>query len=289
MIYLRYILYALLATSLLKACDGSNSSSETATSDLTMEVNFQAFVGAEAFSCDQSYGNIGLSNSSIQARYLRMFIYNPKLIAADGSRIDFRLEQDQRWQRDRVALIDFDDASGLCDSASPDTNRSLRGTAPAGDYTGFEFEIGLPAELNHLNAATEPAPYNETGMWWTWKGGYKFMRFDFKTTAQENFYFHLGATACQGTLEEGFNCAYQNLPKISLTDFNPAEQGIVLDLKTLFASSDLDTDADPTTGSNVKGCMSFAGDPECVPLFQVLGLNFMADEAGPPQTLFQAK
>ena len=37
---------------------------------------------------------------------------------------------------------------------------------PAGEYTGLQFRVGVPPELNHLDAAVAPAPLNDPGLWW---------------------------------------------------------------------------------------------------------------------------
>ena len=93
---------------------------------------------------------------------------------------------------------------GTCTTGSPQTNLALRGTVPAADdYTGVKFVLGLPEELNHLDGARAPAPFNVPGMWWAWKGGYKFIRLDLDRVDmpadQESVYFHhLGATTCDG-------------------------------------------------------------------------------------------
>ncbi len=55
-------------------------------------------------------------------------------------------------------------------------------SAPAGDYKGVRFEIGVPKELNHRDASTVAMPLGlESGMFWAWNPGYIFFRIEGKT------------------------------------------------------------------------------------------------------------
>ncbi len=56
-----------------------------------------------------------------------------------------------------MALLDFEDGTGTCNTGSSAVNTSLRGKAKAyDDYTGVAFTVGVPERLNHLDAATAP-------------------------------------------------------------------------------------------------------------------------------------
>ncbi len=266
-------------------CGKKDAASSNSTTD-QITVNFKATVGELGLTCGKTYSGVGTTGSAIEVRDFRFFVYNPTLIKADGTKVPLTLTNDGKWQRDNVALLDFTDGTGLCDSTGTSTNRALVGTAPSDSYKGFSFQFGLPPKLNHLDAATERPPFNETGMWWTWKGGYKFARLDFKTTGQENFYFHMGATDCTGTTETGFTCAYDYEAVMSFDAFDAKTQAINLDVKTLFAGSDLDAAANAQAGDFVKGCMAFPGDPECKTIFEKLGLVFSSKDAGTAQTTF---
>ena len=118
---------------------------------------------------------------------LRFYVHDVALTDASGASQPLTLEQDGVWQRDDVALLDFEDGSGDCATGSPDTHTALTGTVPAGDYVGLSFNIGVPDALNHIDAATAEAPLNDTGMWWSWTGGYKFLKIDAGTSAGNTF------------------------------------------------------------------------------------------------------
>ena len=70
-------------------------------------------------------------------------------------------EQDGLWQYENVALLDFEDKTGGCrDVGTVETNAQVVGTVPEGDYTGLTFDLGVPFELNHIDASTAPSPLN---------------------------------------------------------------------------------------------------------------------------------
>jgi len=275
--------YSLVVISFV-ACKDKDSGSSS--QDLTVEIPFVVRAGETALSCSSPVSGIGLTQSTIEARDMRFYIHQPILITASGEEVAITLDQDKTWQRDAVALLDFADGQGLCDPASPETNTVLRGKVAPGDYKGLKFQLGLPPSLNHLDAATEPAPFNYPGMWWSWKGGYKFARFDFKSTAQPTFFFHFGATNCSGSMEAGFSCASNNQAVIQIDDFNLSDQAVVFDVKTLFEDVDLDAPVNFASGDVIKGCMAFGKDPECDPIFQKLGLRFELNAEAPRQTAF---
>jgi uncharacterized repeat protein (TIGR04052 family) len=275
-----------LSISLFAGCGGAES--EEAAS-ATFALQFAAKVGDEAFSCASSLEGVGTSKTSAKPLDFRMYVHDVRLVRGDGSEVPLSLEQDGQWQRDDIAFLDFEDGTGTCSTGSPQTRTEVVGRAPAGDYAGVAFVLGLPAEMNHLDAATAPAPLNIPGMWWSWKGGYKFVRLDLETPVNPAYHFHLGATSCEGTVHDGFSCAFANLPDIRLDGFDPASSTIVFDVASLYAKSDLDLPFDPMT-DGVSGCMAFEGDPECPPVFEALGLSFEGQgPAGMEQTTFRVE
>lgn len=50
---------------------------------------------------------------------------------------------------------------------------------PAGQYRGIRFNVGVPRELNHLDAGTQQMPLGvNSGMYWAWNPGYIFYRLE---------------------------------------------------------------------------------------------------------------
>ena len=278
---------ALLAAPLLfalGACGGGGD----APGRRAVSIEFAARVAGQPFACASTFAGLGTSRTMVRPVDFRLYVYDVALVTRDGAEVALVLEQDGVWQRDGLALLDFEDGTGSCATGSPETNVALRGTAPdRGDYAGLRFRLGVPEAMNHLDAATALAPLNVPGMWWSWKGGYKFVRLDLETEAGAPYYFHMGATTCEGTPNEGFACAYGNRADVSLDGFEPGVSRVVLDVADLYADSDLARQPDMTTDF-VPGCMAFAGDPECPAVFDKLGLPFESATPGPAaQSLFR--
>ena len=244
-------------------------------------IEFRVRVGAEPLACGATYANLGTTQSTWEALEAKLFIHDPRLVRSDGSEVPVALDQDGRWQRDRFALLDFDDSTGSCAPADEATNLAVRGTVPDDDYAGLRFQIGVPPESNHLDAATAPAPLNQPGMWWSWRGGYKFMRFDGKTRGNAAYFLHLGASGCEGAVSTGFECTAGNLPDVELAQFDVDRDAVELDLGQVWADVDLDRQIDFQTDF-VQGCMSSATDPECPSVLAALGLNLDGTPAGSP-------
>jgi uncharacterized repeat protein (TIGR04052 family) len=269
---------ALLLGLALVACDDGESS---------ITIRFAPMFGEHAFSCAGPIAGVGLGGSTVEVRDFRMYVSQVALITADGERVPLALRED-RWQRDGIALLDFEDDSGTCKTGSAATNLEVRGVAPAGEYTGLAFVVGLPEANNHLDAATAPAPFNAQGMWWSWSGGYKYMKIDLRPAGQEEYFFHLGATACDGTVAGGFTCEYGNRAEIVLDGFDPVASEIVVDAGAIFAGVDVDRKPDNVTDT-LPGCMAFPGDPECGPMLESFGLTYLGDQPAAAQRVFSVR
>ena len=158
----------------------------------------------------------------------------------------------------------------------------------------MSFTLGVAEEQNHLDGATAPAPQNVPGMWWNWVGGYKFVRLDAEIVGGDSdgrpFYFHHGATSCEGTPGTGIDCAYGNRGRIDLdlaVDETGTADAVVFDVAEFYGASDLETVPDFQTDF-VEGCMAFSGDPDCPSLFSKLGITFESDDAAPAkQSVFK--
>ncbi len=252
----------------------------------TYTVTFAPLVAGAPFSCTQTYANIGTTKTTIAPMDFRMYVHDVSLVRASGEKVPLALTVDGKWQSATTALLDFEDGSGACMTNSPETNFSVVGTAPAhGDYTAVAFTVGVPADEDHLNAATAMPPLNQPAMWWSWVGGYRYMRLEVQSTKNPTWFFHLGAEACTGASTTSITCKYPDLAVISLASFKANTTKVAMDVATLFADSDLDHQIDGVVDT-VPGCMSSTADPECPPLFSKLGLTFESNDPGPPQTFF---
>lgn len=236
---------------------------------------FAATIDGEAVSCAGSFP-VGQDLVSAQVADARLFVSAVELRNAEGDWIAVDLEQDGMWQVENVALLDFEDGTGACaDSGTPELNASVVGTLPEGTYDAVRFDVGVPFELNHVDNTTAPAPLNAPGMFWTWQGGYKFVRVDFMDTANGigRWNTHIGSTACASdapVVAPAEPCGHPNRPTITLEGVS-VDGTVDLDLAALLAGTDLYTDTPDTP----PGCMSSVMEPDdCTATFASLGLDF---------------
>ena len=167
-----------LASAILLASYGTSQ----AQSDIKeVAIDFAAYVGESEFVCGESYEGVGTEESTITPTDFRFYVSNVALIDEEGNAVPLELEQDGKWQYQDTVLLDFEDGTSACDNGTAETNTTLIGTVPEGDYQGLQFTLGVPEKLNHDDAAIAPSPLNLTSMWWNWQGGYKFLRVDLET------------------------------------------------------------------------------------------------------------
>ncbi len=70
---------------------------------------------------------------------------------------------------------------------------------PAGQYRGIRFNVGVPRELNHLDAGTQQLPLGvNSGMYWAWNPGYIFYRLEgvaLLPDGNQKWVIHMGTDA----------------------------------------------------------------------------------------------
>jgi uncharacterized repeat protein (TIGR04052 family) len=267
----------------LSACATSPT---TTGAEQAVTINFAARIGDKPARCGESYPGVGTSGATIMLQDFRIYVSEVRLLAADGREVPLKLTADNQWQNDKVALLDFENATGNCNGNAP-MNTAIRGTAPAGQYTGVVFEIGVPYELNHKDPTLAAAPLNYSALTWPWRIGYKFTTIDFDTAskpaapaassmpgmAASGFSIHLGSTDCGAgspTTPPTSPCANANRPTYRLDGFDLRQQTVALDLGALLAATDVTINA-PNSAS---GCMAFPNDDDCIAIMDRFGLSF---------------
>jgi uncharacterized repeat protein (TIGR04052 family) len=257
--------------------------------DREVTLRFAPRFGDVPFACGQTFAGVGTGAASVTPLDFRMYVHDVALVRASGERVPLAVHDDAQWQHDGLVLLDFEDGSGTCMTGSPHTNLEVRGSVPPhDDYTGVEFIVGVPDEMNHLDGATAAAPLNAQGLWWSWKGGYKYMRLDVRPSTQPEFYYHLGATSCDGTSTDGYACTFANLAPIRLDGFDADADEIAVDAAEILAGVDVERVPDGAT-DHLPGCMAFPGDPECPAMMAPLGLHFESDDPAGAQTMFAVR
>jgi len=237
-----------------------------------VSVPFVAKFGSGSLNCEERAGATQLTD-------LRFYIQDVQLIAGDGEAVAVSLDVDDMWQQRDLALLDFEDGSGACLNGTAETNETLRGTVPGGEYRGLSFTVGVPFEHNHADPLQANAPLGDPAMHWHWRAGYKFMRAGIRT-ADDGFWLHLGSTGCEGTVRNITGCNSENRVRVELADFVLGRDAVVVNLAALTGGTDLD-DALPTD------CSSGPAEAACAEPFKALGLDFPAGETAFEQTLFR--
>jgi len=279
--FLRRVTGALIAVMASTVSALAQPPAQVGASDRTtpVAIRFAASVGDKPFSCTEKYEGIGTTGSAVQVTDFRFFASNVRLVRADGGEVPVKLAEDGLWQTSGIALVDFEDATGTCVNGTPETRHVIEGTAPAGDYVGVRFALGLPLDLNHREVTLQPSPLNLSRMFWSWNAGYKFMRLDLRSTGQpKGWMVHLGSTGCTpdgSPSVPAVSCKNPNLSAIDVP-YRLGRDEIRLDLKALLAESNVDVNQEKTA----MGCMSGSTDGECAPLFKQLGLAIGAQSAG---------
>jgi len=272
------LLCLLCSTPVAPGCDGEGGE------DGLTAVTFRAVLGDRLLRCGETYDAVGLAATTIQLEDLRFYVHDVALVDSAGLEVPLALEQDGRWQVGDLALVDLEDRTGACRNGTVELNPSVRGEVPPGDYVGLAFTLGVPVELNHEDAATAPSPLNLSRMFWSWTGGYKFIRLDLNPGQASGWNVHIGSTACSGNPLVGVECQNGNRVRVVLEGFDAARDVVAFDVGRLLDGSDLSATQPPGAG-----CMSDLGDLDCGPVYQRLGLEPAPGEADPRQSVFRVE
>lgn len=305
------------AAATLVACGGGDDGPQA------VELQFAAMAGNTAIGCGSTVTGLGSTAATGNVKDFRFYISQVKMIRADGVEVPLTLPANDSWNytvgADSVTLVDLENASGDCPTATgtTGTNAVVKGTVPAGTYTGVKMTMGVPFAFNHTdwaNPTTTKAPLDLQAMAWSWQGGRKFAKIEVTdplatapvgtpgkwvqpaTGVYNTFNVHLGSTSCAGNPATGTQvtgCAQPNRMDVKLANFDPTTQKVAVDLKALLTGSDITKN----TAGTSNGCMSFLKDPECGPVFKALALDWSDAAAGgtglpinggAAQTLFRA-
>ncbi|ADI14006.1 MbnP family copper-binding protein [Truepera radiovictrix] len=275
-------------------------------------LTFDVRAGDERVSCGAPLPPLGSEATETELLDLRFYVSNVRLLSATGDEVPLELEQNA-WQHGPVALLDFEDGSGSCEGGTAETNTQVMGRAPAGDYIGVAFTLGVPFTLNHLDVTTAPSPLNLSALWWNWQAGYKFARIDLQTASspeatgggehaatpesdpedteghaapREGFWpLHLGSTGCaspSSVVPPNAECERPNRVEVRL-ELDPMRDTIVADLARLYEGVDLSQSLELAP----PGCMSGHDDPDCEVVFTNLGLDLQSGSSEPGASFFR--
>jgi uncharacterized repeat protein (TIGR04052 family) len=150
---------------------------------ITFSVHFQ---GAP-IQCDQP---LNIQNEQWHISELAMFFSQLSLNNFSATILD---END--WQSQQIALIRY--APGC----KPTTgNMSVMAAIANIDLKApltLSFNVGVPFAVNHQNPLIQASPLNDSSMFWAWRNGYKFIRWDMQNDTGDSWSFHLGSVGCE--------------------------------------------------------------------------------------------
>ncbi len=279
---------ALTTLAVLAACGGGGDD-ETPAGPLAVAIEFAGVAGSTPVACGSLITALGSTSASAQLKDFRFYVSNVRLVRADGSEAVLTLPANDDWNltsgTNAVTLVDLEDNTGSCaGTGTAATNTTVRGTVPAGSYVGVKFTLGVPFALNHTDYATATKPMDIQAMAWSWQSGRKFAKIELTdpdgatgTWVAKTFNLHLGSTGCTGNpaVGETVACAKANRMDVSLATFNPGTQKLAVDVRAMAAGTNITVNA-----AGAPGCMSGATDPECLKVFEALGIDWKADGTG---------
>lgn len=284
----------------LSACGGGGGGSDSAATQ-SVSLEFVATLGDTPVNCASTLTGLGTAAGNARLQDLRLYVSNLKLINDKDVAVSVKLDANDfqlTSGSDTVALVDLEDASGLCAGDST-VHATITGTVPKGSYEGVQMTLGVPESLNHSETSVAAAPLNNVDMGWGWQAGRKFAKIEVNPenpsvpgtytngvakydeggvltgTTNSSFFFHLGNTGCApvaGAAAGTYTCASDNTRTFHIHGFNYQTQRITVDLKALFALSTLTEEH-----GGAAGCMSSPTDPECIAMWSVIGSSFNAD------------
>lgn len=184
-----------------------------------VELKVSLKVGDQPLVLGQTYQNPAGNTYSVNL--LRFYLSNVALVRRDGTEV----------KAGGLTLAEFKPGGPTQEVTV------LKMEVPAGDYAGIRFSVGVPRELNHLDAAKQSAPLGVgSGMYWSWNAGYIFYRFEgryMRANTPTPFLLHLGGDA-----------AMQNVNLADLESYStpiPVSEGggtvqVNLDVSKVFAA-----------------------------------------------------
>ncbi|MBT8098365.1 MAG: metallo-mystery pair system four-Cys motif protein [Gammaproteobacteria bacterium] len=235
-----------------------------------ISIHFEAQFGGEPLNCGPDQG--------VQLTDLRFYVYELAIRDADGQRHALDLPDMPPWQAGEIALLDLEDASGGCANGTAVMNAAIAAFAPDVDWNTLEFIVGVPFEKNHGDPLLAEFPLGDPAMHWHWRGGYKFLRAGFRST-DDGYWLHLGSTGCKGTIRNITHCTAPNRVTVTLENFDPDEDVIIVDLQALVPDEE-QHDGQP------DNCSSSPAEASCAGPFAALGLAFGDQVATGRQQLF---
>jgi uncharacterized repeat protein (TIGR04052 family) len=247
----------------------------------TSAINFKAIAGTQGeVGCSQKImGHKHISESvNLYIKDLRFYVHDIYVKDFSGNKQSVTPIPDGKFQSNSLVLLDFEDGTGDCSGGTTEMNKSIKANIIGTNFASIGFTIGVPESSNFLDNTSQSAPLNVNAMYWNWKSGYKFFKFDFVTKDGTNISssFHLGSGSCNGATNTtpSTSCTYANRPTIELkksdgSAINLSRDVVYLDLKNLLNGTNTSSSAGGTSFS----CMAGNTNATCKSLLNNIGIN----------------
>lgn len=222
--------------------------------------------GASLIGCGQREDRVQLRfmlDDAASVHAVQFYVHDVRLVDEQGETHSLVFEQRPPWQSDRVALLDL---------AKP-ARDVIEGSAPKRRYTGVQFALGVPFDLNHANPMTAAAPLDRPEMFWTWQSGYKFLRLDL-AAGEHDAAFHLGSTGCSSASAlrpPQQACGQPNVIHVALRDFDPTADPIHVRVADIVAA---------LATAEQRACTGEYAQPACATAFATTGLDAKTGRCG---------
>lgn len=180
----------------------------------------------QAIRCGQP---LNLQNEQWHIAELAMFFSQFSLNFSERFILD-----DNDWQSQQLALI-----RSAVDCKKTMENRTvsgkINGVGVNYDYDSLiaaienpkaktpvtlSFNVGVPFAVNHQNPLIQASPLNDSSMFWVWRNGYKFIRWDMQSESGDSWSFHLGSVGCESAAmvrAPQTPCAQPNVIPVAVT------------------------------------------------------------------------
>jgi uncharacterized repeat protein (TIGR04052 family) len=150
---------------------------------ITFSMHFQGL----PIQCDQS---LNIQNEQWHISELAMFF-------SQFSLNNFRavILDDNDWQSQQIALIRY--APGCKQTTGNMSVVAAIANTDSKTPLTLSFNVGVPFAVNHQNPLIQASPLNDSSMFWAWRNGYKFIRWDMQNDMGDSWSFHLGSVGCE--------------------------------------------------------------------------------------------
>ena len=213
------LLCALIASACSPAPESATRSANTANAIETgimphqagnqnhVNIIFMPYFEGQAIRCEQP---LTIENEQWHIAEFAMFLSQFSLKLSLNSSMAFILD-DNDWQSQQLALIrSFADCketkqnttvttkiNGVSVNYAYDSLLSAIENAQAETPVTLSFNVGVPFAINHQNPLIQASPLNDSSMFWVWRNGYKFIRWDMQSEFGDAWSFHLGSVGCE--------------------------------------------------------------------------------------------